>query len=822
MGSFSGPKVEQNSLYNYHICTSSGTFTPSFTGNIEVLVVAGGGGGGMDMGGGGGGGGVLTSTTYAVTAATGITVTVGAGGVGAPSGGTNGQTNDHQFTIAATQGGNSVFGSLTAIGGGFGGSSYRAYTPGIAGGAGGSGGGSSGYNDTAGTFLGGAGTAGQGFRGGNSTAAYFSGGGGGAGAQGVDATAQPNGGAGILNAILGVNYYWSGGGGGASYSLATGGNGGLGGGGGGALGFTTGGAGLNAGDPGGGGYAGTQAQCHGGNAGQNTGGGGGGGSHYNRSNYGGNGGSGIVIIRYFKTLGTSTFSNSGPVDINSLVLSFDAANTKKSSVVEVLVVAGGAGGGNDMGGGGGAGGVVYNNAYSVITNEPISVTIGAGGAGATGYANNPLAGASGGNTIFGKILAYGGGGGGSGHYFTAPTAGQQGQSGGSGGGDSPLWGRNRKFGNALGFKGQGYDGGLSQTVDGNYKAGGGGGASQPGGGGGNTYSGNGGQGFLSAINGTSYSWGGGGGGAHHESVGGNGGAGGGGGGSGWSAGTAGTGGAGLNAGGNGVNNTTSSVGGAGGVNTGGGGGGGGHQSTGGAGGSGIVIVRYYGSQKATGGTITSAGEYTIHTFTSSGTFTPTGFLDIGDTFGNGLKGVVNGSTYSSDNGGALVFNGSSNSVTIPFNSSLFTFDNEQTIIIWMKNQSPSSARRNPYDQAYAGAGTITHENDTHFNYFYGTGGGNNAPYVNLGTAFSVVVGETAMICFTRNTSTVSCYKNGIFSNSMVNPFGSVVTGTNNITLGAGYAGYFGGNLYNVQLYNRALSAAEVLQNFNVLRGRFNI
>jgi hypothetical protein len=42
---------------------------------------------------------------------------------------------------------------------------------------------------------------------------------------------------------------------------------------------------------------------------------------------------------------------------------------------------------------------------------------------------------------------------------------------------------------------------------------------------------------------------------------------------------------------------------------------------GGAGSSGIVILRYPGAQKGTGGTVTSAGGYTYHTFTSSGTFT---------------------------------------------------------------------------------------------------------------------------------------------------------------------------------------------------------
>ncbi len=40
----------------------------------------------------------------------------------------------------------------------------------------------------------------------------------------------------------------------------------------------------------------------------------------------------------------------------------------------------------------------------------------------------------------------------------------------------------------------------------------------------------------------------------------------------------------------------------------------------GNGGSGVVIIRYPGPQLATGGTITSVGGYTIHTFMSSGNF----------------------------------------------------------------------------------------------------------------------------------------------------------------------------------------------------------
>ena len=41
----------------------------------------------------------------------------------------------------------------------------------------------------------------------------------------------------------------------------------------------------------------------------------------------------------------------------------------------------------------------------------------------------------------------------------------------------------------------------------------------------------------------------------------------------------------------------------------------------GNGGSGVVIIRYLGSQRGYGGTVTSSGGYTYHTFTTSGTYT---------------------------------------------------------------------------------------------------------------------------------------------------------------------------------------------------------
>ena len=286
--------------YRVHRFNSSGTFTLSSlrSGSIEVeyLIAAGGGGGGTNMGGGGGGGGVLLGTT--ILTPTSYVITVGGGGAGAPAGTTGGHP-----TVTGGNGGNSSFNGLTAIGGGWGGVSYNTQGLGIHfGNSGGSGGGSAGYNNdfvAPGTYGSGAGTSGQGFRGGFQGNAYYSGGGGGAGAAGADGNNQPNGGAGKFTGILGKPFYFGGGGGGGSYSLSTGGYGGIGGGGGGALGTALGGGqSVGVGAAGGGGACCTWANTPGGNGGTNSGGGGGGGAHYNATNKGGDGGSGIVIIRY--------------------------------------------------------------------------------------------------------------------------------------------------------------------------------------------------------------------------------------------------------------------------------------------------------------------------------------------------------------------------------------------------------------------------------------------------------------------------------------------------------------------------------------------
>ena len=246
----------------------------------DYLVVGGGGGGGGSGtdtsawgGGGGGAGGLLQGNTQ--LSASNYSVTVGAGGAGGPRSGT---TSAQQ----GTNGGNSVFGSLTAIGGG-GGGAFK--VQGTSGGSGGGGGGRGTGNDL--RTPGGAGTTNgsivQGFAGGasrddDSRGRVAGGGGGGAGAVGgtggTNTSVAGNGGAGLTNAITGTATVYAGGGGGGAWDDFDGETAGTGGAGGGGSGSTS------------------------GNASNGTNGLGGGGGGVGTQGAGGSGGSGVVIVRY--------------------------------------------------------------------------------------------------------------------------------------------------------------------------------------------------------------------------------------------------------------------------------------------------------------------------------------------------------------------------------------------------------------------------------------------------------------------------------------------------------------------------------------------
>lgn len=251
--------------------------------------------------------------------------------------------------------------------------------------------------------------------------------------------------------------------------------------------------------------------------------------------------------------------------------------------VNYLVVAGGGGGGQGSGDGGGGGGAGGYQASTATLSSGTAYTITVGGGGAGGASAN---GTSGSNSVINTIVTSTGGGGGGGYGL----AGSSGGSGGGGGSGSGSGGGSGGSGTA----GQGNNGGSGAV---SLSGGGGGGAGAVGATA-TTSGGNGGNGTASSISGSSVTYAGGGGGGNRSTSGGSGGTGGG-----------------------GTGETRGSVNPTAGTTNLGGGGGGGSNLTGGAGGSGIVIISYAGSQRGTGGTVTTSGGNTIHTFTTSGTYT---------------------------------------------------------------------------------------------------------------------------------------------------------------------------------------------------------
>ena len=265
-----------------HVFTQSGSFRATSDIVADLLVVGGGGAGGWTISAGGGGGQVVITNSVRLQAGTTYTVTVGAGGRGTARG----------FQKAGGDGNPSSFGTLvTALGGGGGGGWEEPE-----GRTGASGGGGADGRFYPGRCIGGEPVSpATGHRGGDG--AYDSaGGGGGAGGPGLPGVGSENygngkggdGGPGLPCDYTGtLVYYGAGGGAGAGNKCATPGLGGSG----------TGGNGSakDSGLPGEPGLA-------------NTGSGGGGGS-YQPTTEGGDGGSGIVVVRYR----SATFSSAGPV-----------------------------------------------------------------------------------------------------------------------------------------------------------------------------------------------------------------------------------------------------------------------------------------------------------------------------------------------------------------------------------------------------------------------------------------------------------------------------------------------------------------------------
>jgi hypothetical protein len=197
----------------------------------------------------------------------------------------------------------------------------------------------------------------------------------------------------------------------------------------------------------------------------------------------------------------------------------------------------------------------------------------------------------------------------------------------------------------------------------------------------------------------------------------------------------------------------------------------------------------------------------------SGTTTPTPFTSayyggsvFKDLVGSNNGTLVNYPTYSGSNGGSFVFDGSDDYITSSFAT---TSGQAVTYAGWLYSTETTATYRNFVDSLSANpmiwwntSGQIEFDAGSH-------------------TTAAVYRNQWVYVALSKpsGSSSASYYVNGVLVGS-----GSAYT-TPALTptwfnRSAGQT--WKGNASNVQVYNRALSAQEVSQNFNALRGRFLI
>jgi hypothetical protein len=505
------------------------------------------------------------------------------------------------------------------------------------------------------------------------------------------------------------------------------------------------------------------------------------------------------------------YANGPTIVRNGLVLSLDASDstsfTSNELEVEYLIAAGGGGGAVHNTGGAGGGGVLLGK--TTVIPQSYSVVVGSGG---TWGNTNSLPTNGGNSSVFGNT-AIGGGRGGQWTQFL-PT---DGGSGAGGNAFSDTSSPSHTTGK-IGLQPTSTDGGFGNNggnalVGPSDRAGGGGGGSDTSGyNASSNVPGNGGDGILLNISGVGTHYGGGGGGAHRFnssiSVGGNGG-----------------GGMGLSSGASKDGSQFGQV------NTGGGAGGietGTQTGTGGGnGGSGIVIIRYRGPQRAKGGTVTYNKGWTIHTFTGSGNFEVGQFW--GDLSNNGNNGeLVNGVIWSSDGGGSLSFSATDRRCIISNIDAAFTSNiSNFTVSSWLKSDRSYTAH--PIDFRNAAPGTSLAGVSGYTSWIRNSGDivssitdtNTNNSMLTL-TSHAPIKGWVNVVSV-KSDGTHLLYVDGIFrSHSSVGIF---VDFSDVWLIGQrrDYAqGSFPGNISSVAYYNRALTADEVLQNYNATKGRYGL
>jgi len=177
---------------------------------------------------------------------------------------------------------------------------------------------------------------------------------------------------------------------------------------------------------------------------------------------------------------------------------------------------------------------------------------------------------------------------------------------------------------------------------------------------------------------------------------------------------------------------------------------------------------------------------------------------------SGINGsLVNGVGFSSSNNGSFFFDGT-NDYIIFSNSDVM--GSVYTQNIWFKRSN--TGLHLLADTGYAGA--IVYSSKVEFYYT------SSSPFL-LSINYNFLINRWYMISLVRDSTIKSVYLDGSLIGSVSSSDSYDTSGTNlYVGSNGGNSEFLNGNIGQVQIYNRALTQQEILQNFNATRFRYGI
>lgn len=199
--------------------------------------------------------------------------------------------------------------------------------------------------------------------------------------------------------------------------------------------------------------------------------------------------------------------------------------------------------------------------------------------------------------------------------------------------------------------------------------------------------------------------------------------------------------------------------------------------------------------------------------------------------GGNIGTLTNGPTFNSSNGGSIVFDGTNqyinlgdkDSFTIPTGFSFDCFFNPNGLSGSILEKYGNSGTNTEYVFGFFNNQLYGWVSDTNSSQYRGRIVSNLTTYTNSN--------QWGHFCFIYNggtlTTSVSLYVNGIKrdnSDFTGGNFTNIKNGSSALTFANANLGLaiIKGSIGNIRMYNRALSALEVLQNYNATKSRYNL